>query len=1554
VVAVNGALGKREPSVCPASDTNRDGLIRIDELVASVARAMLGCNLQKGPDAVEDATRVVTIVAETTRRLVLPFGRISAGGGAGVLTDRCRNGGERRIDCLNSASVPSTRITVYDACTEVEDGLTVVRSGTERITVDQPGCPFPPPSTVPVTIELEGYTETRGSGSVEESSIVVADVMTQRIVPGPDTCRREAGEPLRNDTVAVEGTVRTTCNPASSGDCSASLRDVQLTGRNLTLRRTYAPPACDLTTAIDGRLFVANQDRDEDFAQTFTDYRVSESLIDGRRLLREDGRVTVDCLGEVRVETTQALAMDAGADLCPDQGALRIFLASGGGGAATAPAAGGGASSRTQQGGVIDSTFRAANGQVYQVLQNPSGFPEARTEDVRVTTVAASTDGISACSDRSLGAGEAQGVVAAEPGTLIPAGQVFLSDTLQLAAEPCFNPNGAAGDGLVCLGAGCGPDCRCPNQGCLTFTIAQGDPLGAPSNGGRIVAALPPFGGDCGGAAGDSTYAFGASGPTLVPGLCGAVPSDGLTLAPGQTRIIAYATPASVPFFSGAAGFLIDRDGDNQRSCPAGTVISGFATANELGTALVTFDQRSVSFDVNDDGVVERSLADCEQLSIAQCGLPPPTATATPSVPRPCPETTSFDPPVADSTRDAFNLVPGAASCGDGGIAAPDRSFVFRAPAGGCYRIDTLDTTGLAQPFDTLLYVRRGDTCTGAEIACNDNAAPGTVQSEVLVELELAQSVVIVVDGNGGARGNFRLRVEPAGGACGRTPTASPTPTHSSTAAPTSTSTPTDSPSPTATTTATNTPSATATATPTATLSATATSTATPSPTATVTPTATATPILGDGIFTLAGTFAAGAEPRALAAGFLSSGEDVDLAAALGGSGALAILSGNGDGDFETTDAVPVGARPLAVAAADFNQDGRVDLAVANSDSDSLSILLGPIFELVDNVAVGSRPTSVVAADFDRDGVADLAATNFGSDTVSILIGRGDGSFASLQRPTLGECPIAVAAGKFDADDGPDLAVANFDTNDVTILLGGPDGDFNSLPTRIAVGTQSSPLTGPAALAMGNFDANDPLNPNPTVDLVVVGTGAGVFLPGNGDGTFGFQRPLPLSLLPAHVASADFDRDSNLDLAVANLHGRVSVLFGLGNGFFDSSVENEYPVGARPVFVVAADLDGDSDVDMAVANSGADTVSVLLNVPAGTPTPTPTATPTVADEPGPPPAPEVVDNVSGERPGSLLVFPRVAANDEEDTTILVENSSNGTVLARCFYLNARRVFPDQPPGPFNPPLWQTTEFGIALAGQQPSHWVASRGRRKDPTDRACTPQLLDCDGAGVDPGQVPPLVDFVGELLCVETAFDGVPLPGNHLLGRAVVQNTAGGAASSYNAVGLQGNESMDFDDLLCVGPSEDCPQGAELIGCPAEWLLTHAADGAPDPKLGPDSISTTRITVVPCSRDYENQIPATVTLQFTATNEFEDRFSASTTVQCWGEFGLGDVSDVLTHAVLGTVHGQTQITPVGSGGFLVVGESLREIGDRRTAAMINLHLRGQRPDGDQIRLPGR
>jgi hypothetical protein len=103
----------------------------------------------------------------------------------------------------------------------------------------------------------------------------------------------------------------------------------------------------------------------------------------------------------------------------------------------------------------------------------------------------------------------------------------------------------------------------------------------------------------------------------------------------------------------------------------------------------------------------------------------------------------------------------------------------------------------------------------------------------------------------------------------------------------------------------------------------------------------------------------------------------------------------------------------------------------------------------------------------------------------------------------------------------------------------------------------------------------------------------------HGPGTFSGVEDITTGNAPGGGASADFDEDGMIDLAVPNHDdATVSVLLGLGGGHF--ALPLDLAVGAGPVAVVAADFDGDGHADLAAANQDDGTVSVLHGLGDGT------------------------------------------------------------------------------------------------------------------------------------------------------------------------------------------------------------------------------------------------------------------------------------------------------------------------------------------------------------------
>jgi len=341
-----------------------------------------------------------------------------------------------------------------------------------------------------------------------------------------------------------------------------------------------------------------------------------------------------------------------------------------------------------------------------------------------------------------------------------------------------------------------------------------------------------------------------------------------------------------------------------------------------------------------------------------------------------------------------------------------------------------------------------------------------------------------------------------------------------------------------------------------------------------------------------------------------------------------------------------------------------------------------------------------------------------------------------------------------------------------------------------------------------------------------------------------------------------------------------------------------------------------------------------------------------------------------ERSGSVLIFPKVVVDENRDTFIQITNTSNSLVNAHCFYVNATPVCTGQGD------CFEGTcrgecvsecvevNFDLILTKQQPTSWSANFGRVTDPTDRVCiidyrdpTRDNFDCYGAGIDPGRVPPVsLPFVGELKCIEVDPPGAPISGNHLKGEATIVRAAGDA-SKYNAVAVLGLDANNGDNTLCLGGevNEVCPSGAEYNACPDALILNHFAEGADSPLLGPASTVETELTLVPCTENFETQEATRVTVQFSITNEFEETFSASTSVTCWSTFVLDDVNLIFDVSRLGTRVVQTRIRPAvaSASAILGVSEEYHTTGAGvTTRAAFNLHQEGGRTSSDLIVIP--
>ena len=253
---------------------------------------------------------------------------------------------------------------------------------------------------------------------------------------------------------------------------------------------------------------------------------------------------------------------------------------------------------------------------------------------------------------------------------------------------------------------------------------------------------------------------------------------------------------------------------------------------------------------------------------------------------------------------------------------------------------------------------------------------------------------------------------------------------------------------------------------------------------------------------------------------------------------------------------------------------------------------------------------------------------------------------------------------------------------------------------------------------------------------------------------------------------------------------------------------------------------------------------------------------------------------------SILFFPKIISDAERDTFIQIGNRSNSISHADCFYIGGATQ----------------VQFQLSIGRQTATRWVVSKGREPRPEDPT-------------SPGSVPALADgFTGALLCVETDPAGTPIGGNHLSGYATIGAVEGGNISEYAAVGLMGTDCAgDTPPTLILGgpPSTASFRSTRLPRGVGAGPSRRGCRGAADRGriVGRDRRDDRALLV-----DLETQNPTTLTVDFEVINEFEQQFSASTTVTVWHDGPLGEISDIFDVATVGAASLQTRMTsPAGA-----------------------------------------
>jgi len=179
----------------------------------------------------------------------------------------------------------------------------------------------------------------------------------------------------------------------------------------------------------------------------------------------------------------------------------------------------------------------------------------------------------------------------------------------------------------------------------------------------------------------------------------------------------------------------------------------------------------------------------------------------------------------------------------------------------------------------------------------------------------------------------------------------------------------------------------------------------------------------------------------------------------------------------------------------------------------------------------------IIVADFNHDGIPDALLPSTTAPTATIAFGSVPyGTFSSsakglaLPAPCRGAAASALLVGDFNADGFPDIVYfCGGGANVSGVLLGNGDGTFAAAKTFTGVFSPSAVL--------GDFNHDGKL------DIVILGSTSAtsgqqgiLFLPGNGDGTFGTPTFTQVASGASYSAplAIDVDQDGYPDIVVGS------------------------------------------------------------------------------------------------------------------------------------------------------------------------------------------------------------------------------------------------------------------------------------------------------------------------------------------------------------------------------------------------------------------------------------
>lgn len=246
-----------------------------------------------------------------------------------------------------------------------------------------------------------------------------------------------------------------------------------------------------------------------------------------------------------------------------------------------------------------------------------------------------------------------------------------------------------------------------------------------------------------------------------------------------------------------------------------------------------------------------------------------------------------------------------------------------------------------------------------------------------------------------------------------------------------------------------------------------------------------------------------------------------------------------------------------------------------------------------------------------------------------------------------------------NGDGKPDLITLNRLDKTLALRFGSGDGTF-SQPLKF-------PLSGaPVALATGDFSKDG----NPDIAVLedcgssqCAQPGEVEILIGTGDGNFGSSSTYPAGFSPSAIAVGALGANGNLDIVVGNRCGSDASCKGvgsatvlLGDGTGNFTKVNDVDLGGNPASIALGRLSGSGNMDIAVSYTALNTLAVLAGNGDGT-----FQTP-VSYAVGSAPGPVVIADLNGDGKPDVAV-----ANAKDSTVSVLFGAGDGTLQSAASF-----------------------------------------------------------------------------------------------------------------------------------------------------------------------------------------------------------------------------------------------------------------------------------------------